>query len=90
MPRAGSGGDTGSSNFTVEAFCCNPAVAESLCRGLFGIGRPHLERNNAVGSAAVHHGFMAGALVLPEFLSGWVSFGKYPPPSHVVRFKEPI
>ncbi len=87
MFRTGYSGNTGPANFAVEVSRFNSAVAESLCRDLFGIGRPHLERNNAVGSAAVHHGFMAGALVLPEFLSGWVSFGKYPPPSQVVRFK---
>ena len=79
MPRTGYSGNAGPANFTVEASRCNPAVAESVCRDLFGIGRPHLERNNPVGSAAADNGFMAGPMVLSKFMPGWFSFGKYLP-----------
>ena len=90
MLRVGYGGNAGPANFTVEASCCNSAVAESLCRDLFGIGRPDLERNNPVSFAATDNGFMAGPMVLSKFMSGWFSFGKYLPFSQIVRFKEPL
>ena len=78
MLRLGYSGNAGSANFAVEASRCNSAVAESVCCDLFGIGYPHLERNNPVGCAAVHYGFMAGPMVLPKFMPGWFPFGKYP------------
>ena len=77
MLRTGYSSNAGTANFAVEASCCNSAVAESICRGLFGIGYPHLERDNPVGCAAVHYGFMAGPMVLSKFMPGWFSFGKY-------------
>ena len=79
MFRLGYSGNAGPANFAVEASCCNSAVAESICRDLFGIGRPHLERNNPVGCAAADNGFMAGPMVLSKFMPGWFSFGKYLP-----------
>ena len=75
MFRTGYGGNVGPANFAVEASRCNPAVAESIYRGLFGIGYPHLERNNPVGPSAANNGTIARPMVLSKFMPGWFSFG---------------